>query len=74
LKLNFLKPFATVIARRPVARRDVCGREKLLKAFDHYSGNGDGLCTGCRYTTFEAVGDWLGPDVSCPYGAKMPGQ
>jgi len=32
-----------------------------------------GICGGCRYTAYEALGDWLGPDVSCPYGAKMAG-
>jgi radical SAM protein with 4Fe4S-binding SPASM domain len=26
-----------------------------------------GLCGGCRYTAYVATGDWLGPDVSCPY-------
>ena len=28
------------------------------------------ICGGCRYTAYEAVGDWLGTDTSCPYGAK----
>jgi radical SAM protein with 4Fe4S-binding SPASM domain len=28
------------------------------------------LCGGCRYTAYVATGDWLGPDVSCPYGPK----
>jgi radical SAM protein with 4Fe4S-binding SPASM domain len=26
-----------------------------------------GICGGCRYTAYVATGDWLGPDVSCPY-------
>lgn len=26
------------------------------------------LCGGCRYTAYVATGDWLGSDVSCPYG------
>jgi radical SAM protein with 4Fe4S-binding SPASM domain len=30
-----------------------------------------GLCGGCRYTAYVAHGDWLGPDVSCPFGAKI---
>ncbi len=25
------------------------------------------LCGGCRFTGFVGSGDWLGPDVSCPY-------
>jgi radical SAM protein with 4Fe4S-binding SPASM domain len=29
-----------------------------------------GLCGGCRYTAYVASGDWLGPDVSCPFGPK----
>nr|MDO8133477.1 SPASM domain-containing protein [Candidatus Njordarchaeum guaymaensis] len=29
-----------------------------------------GLCGGCRYTAYVATGDWLGPDVSCPYGPR----
>ncbi len=28
------------------------------------------LCGGCRYTAYIAKGDWLGPDVSCPFGPK----
>jgi len=30
------------------------------------------LCGGCRYTAYIAHGDWLGPDVSCPFGPKIP--
>jgi len=26
------------------------------------------LCGGCRYTAHVTHGDWLGPDVSCPFG------
>ncbi|RDE12597.1 MAG: hypothetical protein C4K47_07625 [Candidatus Thorarchaeota archaeon] len=26
------------------------------------------LCGGCRYTAYVATGDWLGTDVSCPFG------
>ena len=29
-----------------------------------------GLCGGCRYTAYITSGDWLGPDASCPFGAK----
>jgi len=29
-----------------------------------------GLCGGCRYTAYVATGDWLGPDVSCPYSPQ----
>jgi len=29
------------------------------------------LCGGCRYTAYIANGDWLGPDVSCPFGPKI---
>jgi radical SAM protein with 4Fe4S-binding SPASM domain len=28
------------------------------------------ICGGCRYTAYVASGDWLGPDVSCPFGPK----
>jgi len=28
------------------------------------------LCGGCRFTGFIGSGDWLGPDVSCPYSHK----
>jgi len=28
------------------------------------------LCGGCRYTAYVAGGDWLGPDISCPFGPK----
>jgi len=30
-----------------------------------------GLCGGCRYTAYITHGDWLGPDVSCPFGPKI---
>jgi len=30
------------------------------------------LCGGCRYTAYISHGDWLGPDVSCPFGPKIP--
>jgi radical SAM protein with 4Fe4S-binding SPASM domain len=30
----------------------------------------NGLCGGCRYTAYVTGGDWLGPDASCPFGAK----
>jgi len=30
-----------------------------------------GLCGGCRYTAYIADGDWLGTDVSCPFGPKI---
>ena len=30
----------------------------------------NGLCGGCRYTAYFMTGDWLGPDLSCPFGAK----
>ncbi len=30
-----------------------------------------GLCGGCRYTAYVANGNWLGPDVSCPFGPKI---
>ena len=30
-----------------------------------------GLCGGCRYTAYVTHGDWLGPDVSCPFGPKI---
>jgi len=26
------------------------------------------LCGGCRYTAYITLGDWLGPDTSCPFG------
>ncbi len=26
------------------------------------------ICGGCRYTAYVATGDWLGSDVSCPWG------
>jgi radical SAM protein with 4Fe4S-binding SPASM domain len=29
-----------------------------------------GLCGGCRYTAYIGNGDWLGSDVSCPFGPK----
>jgi len=29
------------------------------------------LCGGCRYTAYITHGDWLGPDVSCPFGPKV---
>jgi len=29
------------------------------------------ICGGCRYTAYEALGDWLDTDTSCPYGAKL---
>ncbi len=32
--------------------------------------NYNGLCGGCRYTAYFMTGDWLGPDLSCPFGAK----
>jgi len=32
-----------------------------------------GLCGGCRYTAYVATGDWLGPDVSCPYSPQSHG-
>jgi radical SAM protein with 4Fe4S-binding SPASM domain len=28
------------------------------------------LCGGCRLTAYITHGDWLGPDVSCPFGPK----
>jgi radical SAM protein with 4Fe4S-binding SPASM domain len=28
------------------------------------------LCGGCRYTAYIAKGDWLGHDVSCPFGPR----
>lgn len=31
----------------------------------------NGLCGGCRITAYIAGKDWLGPDVSCPFGPKM---
>jgi len=31
----------------------------------------NGICGGCRYTAYYNFGDWLGPDSSCPYGAKL---
>lgn len=30
----------------------------------------NGLCGGCRYTAHFMTDDWLGPDLSCPFGAK----
>jgi radical SAM protein with 4Fe4S-binding SPASM domain len=30
-----------------------------------------GLCGGCRYTAYVANRNWLGPDVSCPFGPKI---
>jgi radical SAM protein with 4Fe4S-binding SPASM domain len=30
--------------------------------------NYNGLCGGCRYTAYFMTNDWLGPDLSCPYG------
>ena len=29
------------------------------------------LCGGCRYTAYIEHRDWLGPDSSCPFGAKI---
>jgi len=29
------------------------------------------LCGGCRYTAYIANGNWLGPDVSCPFGPEV---
>ncbi|WXG42148.1 MAG: radical SAM protein [Candidatus Freyarchaeum deiterrae] len=29
------------------------------------------ICGGCRYTAYITGGDWLGPDVSCPFGPKI---
>lgn len=29
-----------------------------------------GICGGCRYTAYVANGDWLGPDISCPFGPR----
>lgn len=29
------------------------------------------ICSGCRYTAYIANGDWLGPDVSCPFGPRV---
>jgi len=28
------------------------------------------LCGGCRYTAYITNGDWLGSDISCPFGPK----
>lgn len=30
--------------------------------------NYNGLCGGCRYTAYFMTQDWLGPDLSCPFG------
>jgi radical SAM protein with 4Fe4S-binding SPASM domain len=30
-----------------------------------------GICGGCRYTAYMTEGDWLGPDISCPFGPKI---
>lgn len=30
-----------------------------------------GICGGCRYTAYLAHGDWLGTDVSCPFGPRI---
>jgi radical SAM protein with 4Fe4S-binding SPASM domain len=43
--------------RNRKALRGSCG----MCAYNH-------LCGGCRYTAYVATGDWLGSDVSCPYG------
>lgn len=29
--------------------------------------NYNGICGGCRFTAYEKDGNWLGPDISCPY-------
>ena len=31
--------------------------------------NFNGLCGGCRYTAYFMTHDWLGPDLSCPFGS-----
>ena len=31
----------------------------------------NGLCGGCRITAYIASKDWLGSDISCPFGPKM---
>lgn len=31
----------------------------------------NGLCGGCRITAYIASKDWLGSDVSCPFGSKI---
>jgi radical SAM protein with 4Fe4S-binding SPASM domain len=28
------------------------------------------ICGGCRYTAYVMHGDWLGPDMSCPFGPE----
>ena len=33
----------------------------------------NGLCGGCRITAYITSKDWLGPDVSCPFGPKIIG-
>ena len=43
---------------------------KALKGFCN-SCTYSSLCGGCRYTAYVSHGDWLGPDVSCPFGPKI---
>ena len=31
----------------------------------------NGLCGGCRITAYIANKNWLGPDISCPFGPKI---
>ena len=31
----------------------------------------NGLCGGCRVTAYIDSKNWLGPDVSCPFGPKI---
>jgi len=33
----------------------------------------NGLCGGCRITAYITSKDWLGPDVSCPFGPEITG-
>jgi radical SAM protein with 4Fe4S-binding SPASM domain len=43
---------------------------KALKGSCKTCAHGN-LCGGCRYTAYIADGDWLGPDVPCPFGPRI---
>ncbi len=52
MRTSLLKPFGKFIAKRLVVKCNKCGKERLISAFDHYSGKNGKQCISCRTTSY----------------------
>lgn len=52
MRISILKPLGKFIARRLVVECKRCKKEKLLSAFDYYSGNSAGQCISCLLISY----------------------